>query len=74
VAFLLSGCKDVENAELIQFRPVKHNHDSMKKAVDALKENTVYYKMDGRCYAAIFQNDGAATVVAITQITPCPAE
>jgi|WetSurSiteA1Bulk_404760.scaffolds.fasta_scaffold84998_2 hypothetical protein len=72
VAFLLSSCEPVETIGIMQLRAIKHNHDNMKQAVGAIKDNTVYYELDGRCFAAFFYGAGGSTGVAVTQITPCP--
>jgi hypothetical protein len=75
--FCLAGCDSghgtVNNRRILMFAPVVHNQQDMQQAVDALKANTVFYKVDGKCFAAIFYWTGDHyNSVSFTQVDDCP--
>lgn len=77
-AFFLSGCNGgsstaVQNRDILVFAPVLYSQKNMQQAVDALKAHTVFYEVNGICFAAIFFYTGDSyNSVSITQVTKCP--
>jgi|WetSurMetagenome_2_1015567.scaffolds.fasta_scaffold774365_2 hypothetical protein len=72
---LLFGCER-PNAKSVRsmdwFDVYKHDYTGVTEAVEAIKNNMVFFKVGDKCFGAVFYMSNGFTHVSITQVTGCP--